>query len=649
VTPAGPASPAARHGPRALIVAVLLAAAAFVSSPLHAPLNNPNEGVRVFATRALVEHHTTAIDTVVADWGYIDDKATRDGHLYSSKAPFVTLLAAAAYAVVHPVTGDLARSTLTRLCRVTGVVLPTAVALALAWHALRRRCRDPVTVDLGVVALVTGTGLLGALHVFSGHALVAATAAALAAFALLDDVPTRGRLVVVGALWSASTCAEYPAVLLGPLLFPVVARAPRRAGAVAAVVAAAVVVALPTLIVHTASFGAPWRTGYSFLENAGYRPLVAGTLFGIGVPAPGVLATALFSSEVGLFFFAPVTLVGVAALPRLPRGARVVVIVVVVAFLAFLAGFRGWRGGWSIGPRYISELWGVLAVVAVVALDDVRPALARGALATTGAVGILHSGIAGATFPHLPDVLVNPVGELVLPLVVRGLAPDSVPLALGLSPANSVVVIVAVVAAPLVVCLVLARAARIVVVVVVVVAAAVVIDRALPGTRPGPRALEVRRLVDNWRPERGVPYLADGGGDPRVLFAIDRGRFAPDPTCTFPAPRRRRPDLGAGARVLDDAALPDAGLVVVADELADAIAPHGGGALVVTVRDVATHLRRGLPCTGDVVVVVRAGDPLPPALASAAAEPPTPLAGGWSRIVVHRSPDVAPAPAPRTP
>ena len=36
------------------VLAVALLGAAFVSSPLHLPLNNPNEGVRVFATRALV-------------------------------------------------------------------------------------------------------------------------------------------------------------------------------------------------------------------------------------------------------------------------------------------------------------------------------------------------------------------------------------------------------------------------------------------------------------------------------------------------------------------------------------------------------------------------------------------------------------------
>ena len=140
---------------------------------------------------------------------------------------------------------------------------------------------------------------------------------------------------------------------------------------------------------------------------------------------------------------------------------------------------------------------------------------------------------------------------------------------------------------------------------------AVVGDGLLPGTAPTARALEVRRIVDNWRPERGVPWLrdlGDGPPDPRVLFAVDRGRLAPRPSCTFAAHRPRTADIGDGARVLGRAQAPDAGLVVVSDALADAIAPWGGGALVVTLRDVSQHLRGPLPCAGDVIAIVQASE-----------------------------------------
>src|SRR5687768_16508075 len=98
---------------RAIVFACAIVACVFVSSPLHLPLNNPNEGVRVFAAKALVEHHTFAIDEVVREWGYIDDKSKHGGRLYSSKAPLASIIGAIAYAIVHPFTGDLDRPALT--------------------------------------------------------------------------------------------------------------------------------------------------------------------------------------------------------------------------------------------------------------------------------------------------------------------------------------------------------------------------------------------------------------------------------------------------------------------------------------------------------------------------------------------------------
>jgi hypothetical protein len=627
--------------PSGFFVGCALVAVVCISSPLHLPLNNPNEGVRVFATKALVEQRTTTLDDVVAQWGFIDDKARHNGHVYSSKAPLVTLLASGAYALVHPLSGDLPRVALTRFCRVTGSVLPTFLCLALLYNALKRRVRDAFLVEVAVVGLVTGTGVLAALHVFSGHALVAATAAALTAQAIRPDAPTPTRLVVMGTVWSTAACAEYPAALLAPLCAPVVLAAPRRLTAVALVALGAFLAAIPTLVVHTVSFGAPWRTGYSFLDNPHYRSLVSGTFMGIGAPDFHVLSAALFSTEVGLFFFAPLCLLGVVALPRLARrekSAALAIVVVVVCFLGFIAGFRGWRGGWSVGPRYLSELWGILVVVAVVGLDGVAPALLRPAFTLCTAVGVLHSGLAGALFPHLPDNLKNPVVEMVFPLWVRGIAPDSLPLALGLSPGASVVVIAVVLALPVV--LIALRHAPRTLGVVALLPPWIAFLGVLPGSDADVRGREVRRALDNWRPENGVPYFDDGPTDPRVLFAVDRGRLALLPIdCSSRPPRQRRADSGEGGRLLRRAVLPDAGLVVVADALADAIAPLGGGALLVTLRDVALTLRGSLPCTGDIVVVARRQAVLPAVLRALSVRSVVDLGDGWQKTTFARGED----------
>ena len=65
----------------------LCCVAYLVVSPYFERLNNPNENVRVWATRAVVTHHVLHIDEVEREWGYVNDKAKNEHHVYSGKAP----------------------------------------------------------------------------------------------------------------------------------------------------------------------------------------------------------------------------------------------------------------------------------------------------------------------------------------------------------------------------------------------------------------------------------------------------------------------------------------------------------------------------------------------------------------------------------
>jgi hypothetical protein len=618
--------------PLSTVLAVgAVVAAVVIASPLHDPLNNPNEGVRVFTVKALVEHHTLAINDVVRAWGYIDDKAVRDGRLYQSKAPLVSLLAASAYAVVHPFTGDLSRPALTRLSRVSGGLLPVALLVGVTWWALRHRRRvavgrddddddddHDVLVDLLMVGLVLGSGVLASLHVLSGHALAAVAPAAVLALARLPG-RTWHSAVAATALSAAAT-AEYPAALCLPLLWLVVRRAPQRRRAVVGAVAAGLLTAMPTLIAHHTMWGAPWRTGYSFLENPQYQPLVQGTFFGIGLPQPSVWLTTLVSPELGLFFFSPFLLLGLLWFWRRDAagaGTEVVVVAsVMIATLLFIAGFRGWRGGWSVGPRYILELAGILAVGAVDGVGRLPRRARLPLLMALVSVSVLHSGLAGSFFPHLPDVLRAPVGELVLPLIARGFCPDSLPLWLGATPMAGAVTITSVVlAAPLLVCLVHRRFAAALAMLVLLPTAWLEVNAVSVSAI---RAKEVRRATDNWRPERGNPYLADIVSAPvGTRLAIDRVRtIGPrlPPPCTDQA-RPRRTDVGPGTAAVraavDDV---DGGLMVVDDALADHMGAVGGAALLVSLSDLPRL--RGFPCAGPIAVVVRPGTALVPSLAA---------------------------------
>jgi hypothetical protein len=360
-------------------------------------------------------------------------------------------------------------------------------------------------------------------------------------------------------------------------------------------------------------------------------------LFGIGAPNPGVLATVLVSPELGLFFGSPLLALGLVGLVvRLREGERfevAVVVVVVVSYLLFIAGFRGWRGGWSVGPRYILELVGVLSPFVV---DGARvvPARARFALvAGLAGIGVLHSGVAGAMFPHLPEVFSAPVGSFVIPTVVRGFAPDSVPLWLGTSARVAGIVVVVVLFASIgAVGLVWRR--RGVLAIVAVVPLALVEAWLAPDTPAA--ALEVRRLADNWRPEAGNPYLVDIDSAPEATrFAIDRGReLRRAPLRCDGVTRPQRPDIGPGAGVIERARL-DVPLTIVDDALADHLGAAGGPGVVLTVSDLKR--RAGpIPCTGDVVVVTR--QPLPVALAKLTeAATPLDVGAGYRRHRLRRS------------
>lgn len=648
-----------------LAVPLAIVACVAVASPLHTPLNNPNEGVRVFATKALVEQGTLAIDEVVAQWGYIDDKAQHGGHLYSSKAPLTTLVAAVGYALLHPVTGDLTRATLTRVARLFGSALP-CLAMALAvWIGLRRRLDDPAIADVSVVGMVLGSGVLASINVLSGHGIAALAPAVALVFArgAVDEAPRvrRVRLAGVGLVLAAAVGAEYPALLMAVPLGALVVWCDRRRDTLLWLALGALPVVLAVGGAQMAMFGAPWRTGYSFLENRQYQEVVAGTLFGIGAPDPLVWRAVLASPAVGLWFFSPVLAVGAAVvLADLRRhDQRVQAIAVVAAsvlLLLFIAGFRGWRGGWSVGPRYVSELIGLWAVPAATWFDRLartRPSTALASLAALVAVGVVHSGVAGMFFPHLSDAFANPVYEMMLPFVARGFAPASLPLLLGASPALAVFACVLVLAAPLAFAVVLqrrARAVRGVAAAVGAVVLALVVGPLLPGTAVPVDALEARRMMDNWRPEEGNPVLArDPARSPRTLLAIDRGRDALPMLlrsgCAPAGPAAPARDLRAPLHEVMDTAPPGA-LVVLDDAYALALADLTRAAAVALVRTDLDRWRGPLPCTGNVYVVARQRAPLQRALARLeVVERRAVDAGGFELLVLRRA-DAPPAKPP---
>ena len=106
-------------------------------------VNNPNELVRIYAARALVEDHTWSIgrrtrfgDTgpILQEWGYVNDKAlvcddprlqppNCEGRLFAAKAPGPSVLAAPVLWLLRPVSKTAAVFAL----RWIWIILPTIV------------------------------------------------------------------------------------------------------------------------------------------------------------------------------------------------------------------------------------------------------------------------------------------------------------------------------------------------------------------------------------------------------------------------------------------------------------------------------------------------------------------------------------------
>jgi hypothetical protein len=449
--------------PYALVAFLYLA-----TSPYHQGLNNPNEMVRVYMSKAMVDTHTMAIDPVIREWGPVDDKAIRDGKLYSSKAPLQSLVGAPIYRALGPLYRalgvDAGKRSLTTGLRIFGSAL-FGIAFAfvlLAWS--RRRAREiGASRSLGTavgLSLALGTMIYPYSLTFTGHLLAACAAggAYLCAIALGRHPPGsrawRILAILLGLAAGAAPFAEYPSTLV---VVPALAAAflltptwEKRAELVPLVSIGGAPPFLLGLWAHRELWGSPWKTGYAFLENQAYVTVHGRGFFGVGAPRAEAFAGSLFSPGTGLFFYSPVLLIGLAALivrvlegKADPVGGDVrptwasLPFALAVAGLAgfaletlFISGHQGWRGGWTLGPRYIIPVAPLLGVWVVEALA--RPRM-RGFVASFGAISIVTTGFAAALYPHLSDVYTNPLKTFVWPSYLRGESSYGLAHALGLA------------------------------------------------------------------------------------------------------------------------------------------------------------------------------------------------------------------------
>ncbi|MFT6399605.1 MAG: hypothetical protein ACJAYU_004374, partial [Bradymonadia bacterium] len=343
---------------------VVLAAIAFIylfQAPYFGRLNNPNENVRVYTTRAMVEFGTFAIDDVIDDWGYVNDKAAFNGHLYSAKAPAASFLAVPGYWAHSRINYALGREAtqqeVTLVCRLTSTI-PILLLFLFAFARFSDRVMtDPAIRMLSVVAVALGSTMLTYGGMFLSHALTAG--ALFSAYMLIYRQREAPKAflpaLLIGLCVGLAPALEYPGGVGGAFIgLYAIYRAPHRARFMLwSALGAAVPVAL-ILWVHLDCFGSPFEFPHSHLEDPDQALHHVDGFFGMDHISPVALHGSLFSPSNGLFWFAPWTMVPVVGLvfalqfKRL-REPAFVTGGMLVLYVLFVGMVHNWRGGWTAG------------------------------------------------------------------------------------------------------------------------------------------------------------------------------------------------------------------------------------------------------------------------------------------------------------
>jgi hypothetical protein len=426
------------------------------SFPYFELLNSPNEVVRLYMTIAIGDHGSYDIEPVCQRYTWVNDRSIVGDRAYSSKAPGASLagvpfyLAAKGWAAVRG--RPLERSEIVRWLRLTVCVIP-ALAFLLAFRRFTATLGyTPFVRDAVFVGTALGTPVFIYVHQFAGH--VPAACALFGAYIVMDGARRRGgwsapRGAWFGCLLATAPVMDYQALVPGVVVGAafLLERAARRPKILLAALAGGAPPISFMAHFHWSAFGSPLRTGYAFIENPGFQMMLSEGWMGLTYPRIDRLIKLLASTDNGLFFFSPFLLFGLLVLPMVPalrRAARldrarlghvVVSAAVIVTLVLFIASNISWSAGWTAGPRYLTPLVPFASLLALVGLgeaDRIWGGPARAAALTCVLLAVLFSGVSGAVYPHLPVVFVNPVFEVLVPMLRDGFMPGNLGYDIGL-------------------------------------------------------------------------------------------------------------------------------------------------------------------------------------------------------------------------
>ncbi len=357
------------HQLAALIVT--LSVASTLSHVRTSPLGSANPKSRFATIEGLVERGTFAIEQ--SPYKGTMDRVKKDGHLYSSKPPVLSTLAAAVYFLENRVLGwtlDAHEARVVASTIVCAVVLPHAVMLWLFWLFSLRLCPDDKRALIALLLVATTWLGVGYAVDLQNHTVAAALGlfALYAAHRTVEDQPESRLLPALSGLCAALLCTvDLSSTPLSVAVFLYVARAGGKASGKATLTF--VGAALVPLALH---FALTWMVLHSLLpaylhHDLYERPLKEWT------NTIGILTytwNALLFGHHGLLIMTPAVALGGYGLVahawfkgRWRRLAQHVFWPVVVITVVYLSMNRNY-GGQCVGFRWLipASLWTMLFI-----------------------------------------------------------------------------------------------------------------------------------------------------------------------------------------------------------------------------------------------------------------------------------------------
>jgi len=407
-----------------------------------------NQDARFDLTRAIVEHRRLDIDPYHTNTG---DKSEYRGHMYSDKAPGVSLMAVPPYAWGQAIAKLVFRVPLYAPGTVRALQHAAtffAMGLSMIGAALslmliaRRFGIGPGAASLAALLLSIGTPFWAYGTALFGH--IPATACLVAAFLFALGLGDRGgaspsrigwRPYAIGALLGWAIITEFTAAGAAAIIGLVALASARESGRpvyrIALAIFAGALGPIATLAWYqTAAFGSPFAVPYKY--QVGFEEMQKG-FFGMSYPHPSAMGELLWGARRGLIWHVPALClapVGFAAwwraksrdLSQSPGPSRWLIVMCVAIFVYYFllnASYHFWHGGWVYGPRFLSPGLPFLILAVAHVFEDRRLWL-RITAYTLLVISIVLTLAAVATMPMTSDTAEWPFFTVFWPALRAG-------------------------------------------------------------------------------------------------------------------------------------------------------------------------------------------------------------------------------------